>query len=71
MFHFRNSSTDLSSFQEVMEKVTDEFQATILDLLCIDGVKAIFKIPICALKPVHESIAYKQSERLSMTSSFS
>lgn len=54
MFHFRSSSSDLSSFQEIMEKVTDEFQATVLDLLCLDGVKALIKIPICALKPVHE-----------------
>ena len=47
-----------------MEKVTDEFQATVLDLLCIDGVKALMKIPICALKPVHEWIAYRQGEHL-------
>lgn len=62
MFHFRNSSTDLSSFQETMERVTDEFQATILDLLCLDGAKALIKIPICLLKPVHECIAYRASK---------
>ena len=47
-----------------MEKVTDEFQATILDLLCIDGAKALLKIPICALKPVHENLAFKQTQHL-------
>ena len=64
MFHFRNSSTDLSLFQELMERVTDEFQATILDLLCIDGIKALFKIPICALKPVNEILAIKKNKEL-------
>jgi hypothetical protein len=47
-----------------MEKVTDEFQATVLDLLCIDGVKALIKIPICALKPVHEWIAFRKQEQI-------
>jgi len=61
MFHFRSSNTDLTSFQETMERVTDEFQATILDLLCLDGIKALIKIPICLLKPVHECIAYRAS----------
>ena len=55
MFHVKTADTMLSSFQQLMEKVCDEFQATILDMLCIDGVKALIKISICALKPLNEN----------------